>query len=186
MAKIAVSGKTFERWFKKNVTKPLLVKIDDALSDAKEHAVDDVMRDSLDTIHHELPAEMYAWITSAEANIGAKGAEKYINVVNQLANWLLARGFGFATPLLVPTVESSVRRVYKASHLESIFDKLKIEDNVEAWLGFTISSNNDEDDAKDEAVPAPVRTPTKTALGTGTSAGTGDTANPQTGKKAAT
>lgn len=157
MAKVAISSKAFERWFKKTVTKPLLERVEDALQGAGTHAVTEAERDALDRIHKSLPAEMYGWITTAEANYLAKGVEKYIGVVNQLANWLMANGYGFAVPLLVPVVETSVRRVYKSSHLESVFDRFHIEDNVEAWLGFKISTNDDDDDAKGGDVPAPAR-----------------------------
>lgn len=186
MTKIAISGKSFERWFKKTVTHPLLTRIDAALADAKEHAVDDVMRDALDAIHHELPGELYAWITTAEANFSLPGSQKYIGVVNQLANWLMSRGYGWAVPLLVPTVESSVRRVYKAAHVESIFDKLHIEDNCETWLGFQISTNNDDDDARDAPVPAPTRTTAKVAAGTSEPTSTGTGSGGTAAKKAGT
>lgn len=176
MAKVPISQKAFERWFKRTITKPIVARISSAISTKRADVNNEremiLEEDALERIHKELPSDLYAMITSQEANHAMSGPQKYVNVINGLAGWLMARGWGFAVPLFIPTVESSVRRLYKMSNLEGIFDRLKIEDNVEAWLGFKISTNDDADDEKGDDVP--LSSPSKATASASTTTKTPD------------
>lgn len=128
-----------ERKFKQNVTHPMK---------------DEVLK----VLKTELPHVLFGWITKEETFANKSGALKYLGVLGKLVTFLDSKGLGSFVPMLVPIVEFCVRWIYQHT-VESIVDKLGLEDNLEAWLGFDVDSGKSTTSTKatkaTSAEPAP-------------------------------
>lgn len=132
--KIAGDFKDFLKDFEKKVYTPLERKF-------KKGVVHPLKDDFLRVLKNELPKLLYGWITSAEAKPSTPGIVKYMGVMKELVSYLHGKGLQSFVPVLVPVIEMAVRWIYQKT-VESIFDKLGLEDNLEAWLGFSVDSGS--------------------------------------------
>lgn len=141
--KFKIDWNDFQRDFRSNVRDPIADKLNVKMSSLPSDSdIKALIQRFLEALEEVLPRYLFGVITG-QGDRNAAGADKYVAVLQQMTNWMTARGMKWAIPLVVPMIESAVRMVYRNT-VESYFDRFGLEDPFEAWLGFTVDSGDPE------------------------------------------
>lgn len=128
--KISIDEKDFYREFRSRVRDPLVESL--------TGRSDNVALTLKELLEEELPKFLFGLIKKLEFT-GKPGIGKFTSAILHLSKFLEEKDLAWATPWLVPLIQTSVRIMYQ-SYFEEWFDKHGLEDSLETLVGFELSS----------------------------------------------
>lgn len=125
----------FQELYKDQVVKPLTNEL------SKLTHTNHDMSEFLDRLDNEIPALLFGSITQEERYGKKRGFEKTLGVIGKLYNWGRNNNLHEWIPFILPTIEMSVKWIYK-NKVESVLDKLGVEIDLDKMFSFKKSKKD--------------------------------------------